>query len=81
MKAIVYPDYGITPSLTQVADPVCPGEGVVISVGATGVCRSDWHAWKGHEPVELPHIPGHELTGLRPSPPRHVSVARVCLGS
>jgi D-arabinose 1-dehydrogenase-like Zn-dependent alcohol dehydrogenase len=28
-----------------------------------GVCRSDWHAWKGHEPVALPHIPGHELAG------------------
>ena len=60
---MVYPDHGITPSLTQVADPACPDDGVVISVRATGVCRSDWHAWKGHEPVELPHIPGHELAG------------------
>jgi D-arabinose 1-dehydrogenase-like Zn-dependent alcohol dehydrogenase len=37
---------------------------VVISVGATGVCRSDWHAWKGHDPVSLPHVPGHELAGV-----------------
>src|ERR1700722_11473344 len=51
------------PVLTQVADPVCPDDGAVLSVGATGVCRSDWHAWKGHEPVPLPHIPGHELAG------------------
>jgi alcohol dehydrogenase len=36
---------------------------VVVAVGATGVCRSDWHAWKGHDPVALPHIPGHELAG------------------
>jgi alcohol dehydrogenase len=37
---------------------------VVVAVGATGVCRSDWHAWRGHEPVALPHIPGHELAGV-----------------
>ena len=22
------------------------------------MCRSDWHAWRGHDPVPLPHIPG-----------------------
>jgi alcohol dehydrogenase len=47
----------------EVPDPVCPDAGAVLAVGATGVCRSDWHAWKGHEPVALPHIPGHELAG------------------
>jgi len=51
------------PVLTQVADPVCPDDGVVLSVGATGLCRSDWHAWQGHDPVPLPQIPGHELAG------------------
>ena len=64
MKAVVYSGYGVTPKLTQVADPACPADGVVIAVGATGVCRSDWHAWKGHEPVVLPHIGGHELAGV-----------------
>lgn len=64
MKAVVYSDYGSTPTLTQVPDPMCPEGGVVVSVGATGVCRSDWHAWKGHDPVALPHIPGHELAGM-----------------
>ena len=33
-------------------------------MGATGVCRSDWHAWKGHDPVTLPHIGGHEFAGV-----------------
>lgn len=43
-------------------DPA-PG-GVVVRVGATGVCRSDWHAWQGSDPdVVLPHVPGHELAG------------------
>jgi D-arabinose 1-dehydrogenase-like Zn-dependent alcohol dehydrogenase len=64
VKAVVYSGYGITPTLQQVTDPACPDDGVVLTVGATGVCRSDWHAWKGHEPVALPHIPGHELAGV-----------------
>ena len=63
MKAVVYSGYGITPVLTEVDAPACPDDGVVIQVGATGVCRSDWHAWMGNEPVPLPHIPGHELAG------------------
>jgi alcohol dehydrogenase len=50
--------------LTQVAEPDCPADGVVVRVGATGVCRSDWHAWKGHDPVTLPHIGGHEFAGV-----------------
>jgi alcohol dehydrogenase len=63
VKAVVYADYGQTPTLTDVPEPVCPSDGVVLAVGATGVCRSDWHAWQGREPVPLPHIPGHELAG------------------
>ncbi len=63
MRAVVYREYGARPTLGEVPEPGCPGDGVVINVGATGVCRSDWHAWKGHDPVPLPHIPGHELAG------------------
>jgi alcohol dehydrogenase len=36
----------------------------VVEVRATGVCRSDWHAWRGHDPVALPHVPGHEFAGV-----------------
>ena len=64
MKAVVYAGYGAAPVLTQVAEPDCPADGVVVAVGATGVCRSDWHAWKGHDPVMLPHIGGHEFAGV-----------------
>jgi D-arabinose 1-dehydrogenase-like Zn-dependent alcohol dehydrogenase len=38
--------------------------GVVVRVMATGVCRSDWHAWAGHEEIVFPHVPGHELAGV-----------------
>jgi D-arabinose 1-dehydrogenase-like Zn-dependent alcohol dehydrogenase len=63
MKAISYSAYDKTPTLVEVPEPVCERDGVVIAVRATGVCRSDWHAWKGHDPVPLPQIPGHELAG------------------
>ncbi|MFC7487491.1 zinc-dependent alcohol dehydrogenase family protein [Knoellia sp. CPCC 206453] len=63
MKAISYSAYDETPTLVDVPEPVCARDGAVISVRATGVCRSDWHAWKGHDPVPLPQIPGHELAG------------------
>ncbi len=64
MRAVAYSGYGATPELIEVAEPACPADGVVIAVGATGVCRSDWHAWKGHDPVPLPHIGGHEFAGI-----------------
>jgi alcohol dehydrogenase len=48
----------------EVPDPVPPTGGVVVRVMATGLCRSDWHAWAGHEEVALPHVPGHELAGV-----------------
>jgi alcohol dehydrogenase len=39
--------------------------GAVIRVAATGLCRSDWHGWQGHDPdiATLPHVPGHEFAG------------------
>jgi alcohol dehydrogenase len=64
VKAVVYAGYGAAPVLTQADEPDCPVDGVVVAVGATGVCRSDWHAWKGHDPVTLPHIGGHEFAGV-----------------
>jgi alcohol dehydrogenase len=64
MLAVVYADHGALPRLTEVPEPACPEDGVVVAVRATGVCRSDWHAWRGHDPVPLPHTPGHELAGV-----------------
>ncbi|GMA18703.1 zinc-dependent alcohol dehydrogenase family protein [Arsenicicoccus piscis] len=64
MRAVVYDGYGATPQVRDVAAPTCPPRGVVVDVLATGVCRSDWHAWRGEDPVDLPHVPGHELVGV-----------------
>ncbi|MDN4174154.1 alcohol dehydrogenase catalytic domain-containing protein [Nocardioides sp. SOB77] len=63
MDAVVYRAYGELPQVEDVVEPACPADGVVVEVAATGVCRSDWHAWQGHDPVPLPMVPGHELAG------------------
>ena len=64
MRAVLIEEFGGTPRLTDVDDPTPAPHGVVVAVEATGVCRSDWHAWQGHDDdVTLPHVPGHELAG------------------
>ena len=64
MRALHFEVFGGPLEVRSVADPAVPPGGVVVRVGATGVCRSDWHAWQGHDPdVRLPHVPGHELAG------------------
>lgn len=64
MKAALYHAFGVRPEITTVPDPAPPEGGVVVEVAATGVCRSDWHGWMGHDPdIRLPHVPGHELAG------------------
>lgn len=64
MRAVVVRQLGQPPSVETVPEPACPPDGVVVRVEATGVCRSDWHAWSGHDPdVTVPFVPGHELAG------------------
>lgn len=63
MRAVVYPEYGATPAVCEVDEPDCPADGALVRVRASGVCRSDWHAWTGHDPVPLPNVPGHEFAG------------------
>src|SRR6478672_5399688 len=63
VRAVVYDAIGQEPEVREVPEPECPAGAVVVAVRATGVCRSDWHAWRGHDPVSLPHVPGHEFAG------------------
>jgi alcohol dehydrogenase len=51
-------------AVQEVAVPAVPAGGAVIKVFATGLCRSDWHAWAGHDDIVLPHVPGHEFAGV-----------------
>jgi alcohol dehydrogenase len=65
MRAVIYERFGELPELREVPDPAPPADGVVVSVEATGLCRSDWHGWRGHDPdIRLPHVPGHEFAGV-----------------
>lgn len=65
MRAVHFGTFGEPLAVHVVPDPAPPPDGVVVRVEATGVCRSDWHAWLGHDPdVALPHVPGHELAGV-----------------
>ena len=65
MRAVVIEQFGVPPTLREVPPPTCPADGVVLRVTATGVCRSDWHGWQGHDDdITLPHVPGHELAGI-----------------
>ena len=65
MRAVLYTEFREPPEVREVADPVPPADGVVVRVEATGLCRSDWHGWQGHDPdIVVPHVPGHELAGV-----------------
>ena len=64
MKGIIYDSFGIPPKIMELPDPEPADHGVVLEVLATGICRSDWHGWMGHDPdIKLPHVPGHEIVG------------------
>lgn len=64
MKAVIYEAFRATPQVRSVPEPTPAPDGVVVQVMATGVCRSDWHGWVGHDTdIVLPHVPGHELAG------------------
>lgn len=78
MRAVVYGRFGEPPTVREVPDPACPPDGVVLRVAATGLCRSDWHGWQGHDPdIELPHVPGHEFAGTIVAVGPQVTAARV----
>ncbi|MCP4692545.1 MAG: zinc-dependent alcohol dehydrogenase family protein [Desulfobacterales bacterium] len=65
MRAAVYEEFSKPLSIQNVPDPTPENGGVVIQVKANGLCRSDWHGWRGHDPdITLPHVPGHELAGV-----------------
>ena len=64
MKAAIYTEFNKPLKIENVPDPVPSNDGVVIKVKATGICRSDWHGWRGNDPdISLPNVPGHELAG------------------
>jgi D-arabinose 1-dehydrogenase-like Zn-dependent alcohol dehydrogenase len=65
VRAVVYEQFAQRPVVVTVPDPKPATDGVVLRVEATGLCRSDWHGWMGHDSdIRLPHVPGHEIAGI-----------------
>ena len=64
MLAVIYEAFGGPLEVRELPDPKPANDGVVIEVKSSGLCRSDWHGWMGHDSdIHLPHVPGHELAG------------------
>ncbi|MGI8667635.1 MAG: alcohol dehydrogenase catalytic domain-containing protein [Jatrophihabitans sp.] len=64
MRAVLIEEFTRPPIVTELPEPTPAADGVVLRVEASGLCRSDWHGWQGHDPdIALPHVPGHELSG------------------
>ncbi len=65
MKAALFETFGRSIDIVDLTEPAPSPTGAVIRVKATGICRSDWHGWMGHDPdISPPHVPGHELAGI-----------------
>jgi alcohol dehydrogenase len=66
MKAAWFGEFGGPLTVSDVDDPVIDPDAAIIKLEASGICRSDWHGWLGHDPDirHLPHVPGHELAGI-----------------
>ncbi len=68
MQAAIYESFGGPIHVQKVKIPNVPADGVLVQVMATGVCRSDWHGWKGHDADiqqhGLPFCPVHEFSGV-----------------
>ena len=72
MFAAQYGEFGGEIEVQKVCRPECPDDGVVVKVMATGVCKSDWHGWMGHDGDIATWFernkgkrftPGHEVAG------------------
>lgn len=67
MKAAVLEEFTKPLNVTDVPDPTLTNDGAIIEVKACGICRSDWHGWKGEWTgflAPLPMIGGHEMSGI-----------------
>lgn len=64
-RAAVLTEYDAPLEIEDRESPVPAPDGIVVETEACGICRSDWHGWKGHWPGTPPegHILGHEPAG------------------
>jgi alcohol dehydrogenase len=64
MRALYFEKFNGPIEIRDIEVPYPAPKSVLIKVEATGLCRSDWHGYVGHDSdISLPHVPGHELAG------------------
>ena len=64
MRAMYFEQFNGPIEIRDIEVPYPAPKSVLIKVEATGLCRSDWHGYAGHDSdITLPHVPGHELAG------------------
>ncbi|MBU6263250.1 MAG: zinc-dependent alcohol dehydrogenase family protein [Actinomycetales bacterium] len=64
MRAVYFEKFNGPIEIRDIEVPYPAPNSVLIKVEATGLCRSDWHGYVGHDSdISLPHVPGHELAG------------------
>lgn len=74
MRAAVFDAFRAPIVVREIAAPEPHDDAAIVAVAACGICRSDWHAWMGHDPGVLPpHVPGHEFAGTVAAVGRAVS--------
>ena len=62
----------------EIPDPLCPNDGVILKVGACGVCGSDLRRWKEGPPEGAGAIlAGHEVAGQVIEVGKHVTQFKV----
>ncbi|OYR58000.1 alcohol dehydrogenase catalytic domain-containing protein [Halorubrum halodurans] len=67
MRAAVLREYGEELAIRDLPEPEPGPDDAVVRVDACGVCRSDWHAWKGHGEWADDRVPRGQVLGHEPA--------------
>lgn len=64
-RAAVLTEYEEPLEIQEIEPRTAGPDGIVVETQACGICRSDWHGWKGHWAGAPPrdHVLGHEPAG------------------
>jgi alcohol dehydrogenase len=67
MRAAILREYGEPLELRDLPPPDPGPDGAVVAVEACGLCRSDWHAWRGHGEWNDDRVPRGQVLGHEPA--------------
>lgn len=67
MRAAILREYGKPLEIREIPPPEPDPDGAVVAVEACGLCRSDWHAWRGHGEWNDDRVPRGQVLGHEPA--------------